>query len=465
MKNPSLDEYIALIKNGKKIEARQLLQNILRSDLHNLKGWYWYVETFDTPEQKMKALRSCLKYNPDNQEVKDLIRTFETKYPQLGKSASSDNKSAPKKVQPPTSKKPNKNLLILGGILGVGIVGVICVLAIGISLSNQLHETVSIPEPTIAFTQTSTPMPFTGKWQVFTSKSEFDSSTTVTLSLDAEEYVKGWLSTTLPTLVLRCKEGRIQAYVKTGLQADVEYGHESTVSIRVRFDQNEAAEMRATESTDGDELFFQDPFSTIMTMLQSNEMVFGFTPFNADPAVTNFDLRGLANVIEPLKQNCNWNGAYPTLPPLPTLMPTSTSLPPGSALTISGKYSDYKWRVEIDEIKVTKSVSSYGNTTKAGGQFLLLFLKVTNLGNDPYNFGIYDVRVKDAEGNLYDMDFVAANHAEDTYGVVKQGLIQPGDTTIKVFAFDVPPNSAFYFLVPGSLADDNGESIVLEIPQ
>jgi hypothetical protein len=40
-------------------------------------------------------------------------------------------------------------------------------------------------------------------------------------------------------------------------------------------------------------------------MLQSKEMVFGFTPFNANPAVTTFDLRGLENAIKPLKQVCN----------------------------------------------------------------------------------------------------------------------------------------------------------------
>ncbi|GER81116.1 MAG: type VI secretion protein [Anaerolineales bacterium] len=58
----------------------------------------------------------------------------------------------------------------------------------------------------------------------------------------------------------------------------------------------------------GKALFFRDPYGMIVSMLQSKEMVFGFTPFNADPVVTTFDLRGLVDVIGPLKQSCDWNG-------------------------------------------------------------------------------------------------------------------------------------------------------------
>jgi hypothetical protein len=468
MDSRSLDECIALIRNGKKIEARKPLQDILQSDLQNLNGWYWYVETFDTPEQKLKALRLCLKYNPENQIVKDAIKTFEKKLSLTVKNASVNKPTSPKN-QNPGSKKSNKNLLILGIVLGIGVVGLICVLAIGILLSNQAPTTVSTPKPTVAPTRTSTPKPFTGKWQVSTKKSEFDNSTTVTLALEAEKYVEGWLTTTLPYLVLRCKEREMDVYVNVGMQSNVEYGRYDSVTVRVRFDQNQAFEMIADESTDGEALFFRDPYGMIMAMLQSKEMVFGFTPLNAAPAVTTFDLRGLANIIEPLKQSCNWNGERPTIAPFPTLEPTATStntptpLPPGSALTISGITAG-NWTVKIEKVIVTKSVSSYGNTTKAGGQFVLVFLQITNLGNDPDTFA-GGLNVKDLEGNLFSSEIVASIQASDTYGVPYGTMIQPGDSTTRLLAFDLPLNSAFYFLVPGILADDNGQSVILEIPK
>jgi hypothetical protein len=471
MENHSLDECIALIKNGKKVEARQVLQSILQSDLHNLNGWYWYVETFDTPEQKAKVLRLCLINNPDNRKVKDAIRTFETKYTQVVKRLPVGNKSTQNKIQPSRSKNNNKNLWIIGSIIVMGVISIICILAIGILLNNQLPVTTtpqSTIAPTLAPTQTNTPAaPFTGKWQISTSISEFDNSTTIALSLEAEDFIEGWLTTTMPTLVLRCKERDIAVYVKVGMQSNVEYGLNDAATVRIRFDQNQAFEAVANESTDGDALFFQDPHAMIIAMLKSNEMVFGFTPFNADPAVTTFDLSGLANVIDPLKQSCYWNGAYPTIPPLPTRMPTATSLPLGSSLTIStiSGFGINKWKVGIETIIVTKSVSYLGDTTEAGEQFVLIFLRITNLASDPVGFLGYGlIQVRNAEGNYYGPEGLASLQASDMYNIPYGTTIQPGETVQRLVAFDLPLNSASYFLVPGSLADDYEQNLVIEIP-
>ncbi|HNN14510.1 MAG TPA: type VI secretion system-associated protein TagO [Anaerolineales bacterium] len=468
MDNLSIDECIALIKNGKKVEARQVLQNILQSDLHNLKGWYWYVETFDTPEQRVKALRLCLKYNPDNQKVKDAIHTFETKYPQAVKSASISNKSIPHNVQTSKRKNNNKSLWIIGSFFGIGLIGVTCILAVGILLKNPTSVTTISPQstnvPTFVSTQTNTPAPSTGKWQVSTSKSEFDNSTTVLLSLDAENTIEGWLTITLPTLVLMCREKELNVYVDVGTQSDVEYGLYDKATVRVRFDQNQAFETVANESTDGEALFFQDPHGMINSMLRSSEMVFGFTPFNASPAVMTFDLRDLKNVIEPLKQSCNWNGGYPTVPPLPTIQPTATPLPSGSTLNITG-IDNKKWKIEVEKIEVTNSVTAYGETTKAGGQFVLLFLRVTNTGNDPQFFtGSGDVQVRNAEGITYDEDYIASRDATVMYGFPDTPKIQPGDTVQQIVGFDLPLDSAFYLLTSNYLWDKNGQSIKLEIP-
>jgi type VI secretion system protein VasI len=468
MENFSVDECIALIKNGKKAEARQILQSILQSDLHNLKGWYWYVETFDTPEQRVQALRLCLKYNPDNQKVKDAIQTLEKNYPQPIKSVSVGAKSTSRNIQSTKNKKNNKMLWIVGFVFGTGVISIICILAISMLLNNPSSTTAPLPQSTIAPalspTQTNTPVPFTGKWQVSTGKSEFDNSTTVALSLKAESFIEGWLTTTLPTLVLRCQEREIDVYVNIGTQSNVEYGLYEKATVRVRFDQNQAFETVTNESTTGEALFFRDPHEMIIAMLRSNEMVFGFTPFNADPAVTTFDLRGLKNVIEPLKQSCNWNGAYPTIPPLPTTPPTTTPLPSGSSLTING-FDNNNWKVEIERIEATKSVTAYGSTTKAGGQFVLLILRVTNIGNDPQVFiGFGNLQIKNAAGIAYDEEITVSNPAADMYGIPYSGMIQPGDTAQKLVAFDLPLDSPFYILTSGSLADDNGQSIKLEIP-
>jgi hypothetical protein len=49
-----------------------------------------------------------------------------------------------------------------------------------------------------------------GKWHVSASKSQFDDSRTVVLTLIAENGIQGWLATSLPQLILRCQEGQTE---------------------------------------------------------------------------------------------------------------------------------------------------------------------------------------------------------------------------------------------------------------
>jgi len=134
MENLSLDECISLIRNGKKIEARQSLQKILEQNLQNLNAWYWYIETFDDIEQRLKALRLCLKYNPNDQKIRDAIGVFENKL----KSSTIPPRAKSQSIKHPPSNTQgaNMNLWIIGGILGIGIVSVICIFAISGLLSK-----------------------------------------------------------------------------------------------------------------------------------------------------------------------------------------------------------------------------------------------------------------------------------------------------------------------------------------
>jgi len=157
-------------------------------------------------------------------------------------------------------------------------------------------------------TNSSTPLPkvqSTGKWLVAVDKSSFDDSPTVVLSLAAENSVDGWLDTYLPSLILRCKEKEVEAYVKVGMETDVEYDTEHS-TVRLRFDKDSATTEKLGHSTDGKALFFQSPKSIINAMLAHDTLLFGFTPFNASPVETSFDLRGLKGVIGQLKQACQW---------------------------------------------------------------------------------------------------------------------------------------------------------------
>lgn len=148
----------------------------------------------------------------------------------------------------------------------------------------------------------------TGRWIVKKSVSKMDDSQTVVLSLPANSTVSGWPQKVVtPVLVLRCKEGEIDAFVNVILRPNVEYGNTEGATVQVRFDKTPARQMSVTQSTDGEAVFFADAKGTIVRMLEHRSMLFRFTPFNSDPQETTFTLSGLAAVVKPLQDACEWD--------------------------------------------------------------------------------------------------------------------------------------------------------------
>jgi hypothetical protein len=78
MKVPTtaLEHAIALIKQGKRIEAQKSLKSLIAEDQHNIGAWFWLVETCTTHNQRIKILEMCLEFNQDNQQVKQSLEKF-----------------------------------------------------------------------------------------------------------------------------------------------------------------------------------------------------------------------------------------------------------------------------------------------------------------------------------------------------------------------------------------------------
>lgn len=73
----TLENAIQFIRQGRKTEAQQILQAIIKNDPKNIQAWFWYVETCSTTEQRIKALETCLKMNPENQQVAGALQKFQ----------------------------------------------------------------------------------------------------------------------------------------------------------------------------------------------------------------------------------------------------------------------------------------------------------------------------------------------------------------------------------------------------
>ena len=139
-----------------------------------------------------------------------------------------------------------------------------------------------------------TPLP-QPDWRVSTEKSPIDGSTNVYLSIDAEKPISGWLaSNIIPSLHIRCKENKTNAYIHLGLRPKTEYasyGSEHTY-ITLRFDEEKAYQEKFGLSTSGEAVFFPDHISMVKEMMKHERLLIKVIPFNASPKITTFSLKG-----------------------------------------------------------------------------------------------------------------------------------------------------------------------------
>ena len=90
----SLNDAIQLIRQGRKEEARQALEPLIRAEPANITAWFWYVEVCSTLEKRIQVLEVCLKMNPGNPQVIQALQTLRNKQP-------SQASFTPPHVQPP----------------------------------------------------------------------------------------------------------------------------------------------------------------------------------------------------------------------------------------------------------------------------------------------------------------------------------------------------------------------------
>lgn len=148
----------------------------------------------------------------------------------------------------------------------------------------------------------------TGSWKVSEEKSAFDDSSTVVLSLESTEHVRGQFGPPGPVVMyLRCMENTTSIYfwVNDLFLADFQgYG-----TIDYRLDDQKAATIKSSASTDNKALGLWSggsaiPFAT--KLLGAKRGMFRLTPMNESPVEFSFDLTGIENAILPLREACSW---------------------------------------------------------------------------------------------------------------------------------------------------------------
>ena len=141
-------------------------------------------------------------------------------------------------------------------------------------------------------------------WKQQVEVSPLDDSKTIYFDLEAQEAIQGAMGgLATPVLSLVCAQGKLEAYVMTGIAA-APGRRRDFASARIRFDKGEAEDVRMARSTQDDALFFQKPSSFVARILENQEMVFGFTPVGSGLAVTTFRLFGLRGELRPFQNEC-----------------------------------------------------------------------------------------------------------------------------------------------------------------
>ncbi len=147
--------------------------------------------------------------------------------------------------------------------------------------------------------QSAAAAPNRGKWLVQQDVNPLDDSKTVNLILAADKGKSDW--GTPIGLIIRCQSGETDVIIGWG-----EYlGNDATVTWRAGT--QPAVTEEWSTSTDKKATFYpHNAVKMIRTLMNVSTLVVQVTPYLEGPRTAEFDLRGLSDVIGPLKTACGW---------------------------------------------------------------------------------------------------------------------------------------------------------------
>lgn len=132
------------------------------------------------------------------------------------------------------------------------------------------------------------------------------------------------------------------------------------------------------------------------------------------------------------------SSAPPATTAAPKPAPTSATPPPPAAARLGSPVRDGKFEFVVSKVDCGKStLGSGGLTKKAQGQFCLVALTVTNVGNESQYLDASSQKAMDAQGRQFSPDTAAAIYLGDQ-GNTFLNQINPGNKVDGQLVFDVP---------------------------
>jgi hypothetical protein len=145
----------------------------------------------------------------------------------------------------------------------------------------------------------------TTKWKAANQEWLLNARKGVAFELPSLAKVAIWQGISQPMLVVRCNAGQMQTFVYTSSALQMEAQDENH-SVSIRFDDEPEVTERWADASDHDALFAPDAVAFARRVATARTLRFGYTPHNAQKAVAEFQVSGLADLLQPAAKQCGW---------------------------------------------------------------------------------------------------------------------------------------------------------------
>jgi hypothetical protein len=233
--------------------------------------------------------------------------------------ASSAEAAAPLTAGAPRKQQVRpRQMVMVGGALVAASALIFTILSMRPSASPETVAQTAAPAPArkpaanraataaARTAPTMLPAPVTAKWNhMAAGRWTGGDRKSVAFELPANNRIHIWTRDVTPVLVVRCQAGQVEPFVYTQSAARME-PQDGDHTVRIAFDDGPEATERWPDSDEHDALFAKDSAAFTHQLAAARTLRFGFEPHNAPPAVAEFDVSGLNELLSASAKACGW---------------------------------------------------------------------------------------------------------------------------------------------------------------
>lgn len=222
-----------------------------------------------------------------------------------------DIPAVPEDAANPPAHAPSLNSMKLAGIALAMVGGAVVTFALLTAGGGPSTEaapapvraaaTAPMPAPVVALLESGGP-----GWTANPERWTGNARRSLAVEVPSVNKVSVWMRDVRPLLVVRCLQGRADAFVFTDSAVTIE-AHTEDHTVRYGIDNEPEMRELWPDSTEHDALFAPDGAAFARRLMAARTLRFGFTPHNAAPVTAHFRVSGLREQLAPAARACGWD--------------------------------------------------------------------------------------------------------------------------------------------------------------